>query len=72
MLGRLRSLFVRPAWAYRSVSMWHELRTVLHNRENTLVTVLVQTFTREEQEFAESIFNNWVSLSEGVEGMPFE
>ncbi|KAF9047100.1 hypothetical protein BDZ89DRAFT_1058168 [Hymenopellis radicata] len=60
-----RRVFIRAC-------MWHELRTVLHNRENTLVTVLVQTFTREEQEFAESIFNNWVSLSEGVEGMPFE
>ncbi|KAK0446743.1 hypothetical protein EV421DRAFT_2079379 [Armillaria borealis] len=60
-----RRVFIRAC-------MWHELRAVLHNRENTLVTVLVQNFAREEQEFAESVLGNWVSLGEGVEGMPFE
>lgn len=52
--------------------MWHELRVVLHNRENALLTLLVQTFAREEQEFAEVVVRNWVSLGEAVEGMPFE
>jgi sorting nexin-8 len=52
--------------------MWHELRVVLHNRENTLLTQTVQKFAYEEQAFAESVANNWVSLGEAVEGMPFE
>lgn len=52
--------------------MWHELRVVLHNRENALLTQLVQKFSREEQEFAENVVSNWVSLGEAVEGMPFE
>jgi sorting nexin-8 len=52
--------------------MWHELRVVLHNRENALLTQTVQTFAREEQDFMESVVNNWVSLGEAVEGMPFE
>lgn len=52
--------------------MWHELRVMLHNRENTLLTQTVQKFAREEQAFAESVVNNWGSLVEAVEGMPFE
>jgi sorting nexin-8 len=52
--------------------MWHELRVVLHNRENSLLTQAVQTFTREEQDFAENVVSNWVSLGEAVEAMPFE
>ena len=28
--------------------MWHELRVVLHNRENTLITQAVREFAREE------------------------
>lgn len=54
------------------ISMWHELRVVLHNRENTLTTSLVQTFAQEELDFAERVVNNWVSLQENVEGMPLE
>ena len=53
-------------------SMWHELRVVLHNRENTLPTLLVQAFAREETEFTESVLANWSALSEAVESMPLE
>ena len=53
-------------------SMWHELRVVLHNRENTLLTQLVQAFAREERDYAENVAANWASLVQGVEGMPFE
>lgn len=52
--------------------MWHELRVVLHNRENTLVTDTVKTFAREEREFADSVSINWGSLADGLEGMPYE
>jgi sorting nexin-8 len=52
--------------------MWHELRVVLHNRENTLLTLAVQTFAREEQDYAERVANNWMSLVEAVENMPLE
>jgi len=55
-----------------STSMWHEIRVVLHNRENTLLTLAVQIFAREEQEYAENVANNWASLVEAVEGMPLE
>ncbi|KAJ3982078.1 hypothetical protein F5890DRAFT_1556227 [Lentinula detonsa] len=60
-----RRVFIRAC-------VWHELRVILHNRENTLLTVMTQSFTREEQEYAEAVFNNWSSLSEAVEGMPFD
>jgi sorting nexin-8 len=52
--------------------MWHELRVVLHNHENSLLTQTVQSFAREEHEYAENVANNWMSLSEGVENMPYE
>lgn len=55
-----------------SNSMWHELRVILHNRENALLTQAVQNFAREEHEYAENVANNWMSLSEGVENMPYE
>ncbi|KAJ4469550.1 hypothetical protein J3R30DRAFT_3550973 [Lentinula aciculospora] len=60
-----RRVFIRAC-------LWHELRVILHNRENTLLTVLTQTFSREEQEYAEAVLNNWSSLTEAVEGMPFD
>ncbi|KAF9006173.1 hypothetical protein BDQ17DRAFT_1540764 [Cyathus striatus] len=60
-----RRVFIRAC-------MWHELRVILHNRENTLMTQTVQNFVREEQEFAERVLNNWISLGERVENMPFE
>jgi sorting nexin-8 len=52
--------------------MWHELRVVLHNRENTLLSQAVQSFAREEHEYSENVANNWESLVDAVEGMPFE
>lgn len=60
-----RRVFIRAC-------MWHELRVVLHNRENTLLTYLVQTFAGEEQEYAEGVAANWASLVEAVESMPLE
>lgn len=53
-------------------SMWHELRVVLHNRENTLVTQAVRDFAREESAFSEIVLNNWNSLADAVENMPYE
>lgn len=53
-------------------SMWHELRVILHNRENTLVTEAVQSFAREERDFAEGVMSNWGSLAENLENMPYE
>ena len=52
--------------------MWHELRVVLHNRENALLTQVVQSFAREEQDYADAVTANWASLAQAVEGMPFE
>ncbi|KAF8216506.1 hypothetical protein K438DRAFT_1657825 [Mycena galopus ATCC 62051] len=60
-----RRVFIRAC-------LWHELRVVLHNRENTLVTQIVQTFAREEQGFAENMTNTWASLAEAVSDMPYE
>lgn len=54
------------------ISLWHELRVVLHNRENALLTQAVQSFASEEQTFAENTSINWVSLGHAVESMPFE
>ncbi|KAG9313037.1 hypothetical protein JVU11DRAFT_6477 [Chiua virens] len=60
-----RRVFIRAC-------MWHELRVVLHNRENALLSKLAQTLAREEQAFADSILANWVSLGNLVDEMPFE
>ncbi|KAI6113058.1 hypothetical protein F5141DRAFT_1111325 [Pisolithus sp. B1] len=60
-----RRVFIRAC-------MWHELRVVLHNRENVLLSKLTQTFAREEQAFADRVLANWVSLGNAVEGMPLE
>lgn len=53
-------------------SMWHELRVVLHNRENTLITQAVREFARDESAFAELVANNWGSLVDAVADMPYE
>jgi sorting nexin-8 len=37
------------------ISPWHELHVVLHNRENTLLTQLVQSFAHEEQDYMEAV-----------------
>ncbi|EMD38933.1 hypothetical protein CERSUDRAFT_151694 [Gelatoporia subvermispora B] len=60
-----RRIFIRAC-------MWHELRVVLHNRENTLLTQTVRTFAREEHEFSEGVVTNWASLVDAVDGMPYE
>jgi len=60
-----RRVFIRAC-------IWHELRVILHNRENALLTQAVQSFAHEEHEYAENVANNWMSLSEGVENMPYE
>ncbi len=54
------------------VSLWHELRVILHNRENTLLTQAIQGFARKEHEYSENVENNWESLVDDVEEMPFE
>lgn len=57
---------------YWDDSMWHELRVVLHNRETTLLTQVVQSFAREERDYAQSVAANWAALVQAVESMPFE
>ena len=52
--------------------MWHELRVVLHNRENTLLTKTVREFAQEESTFAGAVAENWHSLDDAVENMPYE
>ncbi|KAF8524191.1 hypothetical protein JB92DRAFT_3081791 [Gautieria morchelliformis] len=52
--------------------MWHELRVVLHNRENTLLTQAVRAFVREEVDFVDGARANLGGLMEEVEGMPLE
>ena len=52
--------------------MWHELRVVLHNRENTLITQAVRSFAQEESAYAEASANIWNSLADAVENMPYE
>ena len=52
--------------------MWHELRVVLHNRENTLLTQTAQAFAREEARYADTVAQNWNALVDGLDGMPLE
>ncbi|KAF6761721.1 MVP1 domain-containing protein [Ephemerocybe angulata] len=60
-----RRVFIR-------VCLWHELRVVLHNRENTLVTQAVQNFAREERHYSENVSHIWKALEEATENMPYE
>jgi sorting nexin-8 len=60
-----RRVFIRA-------SMWHELRVVLHNKENALLSKLVQNLAHDEQAFTSSVLANWVSLGNAVEEMPYE
>jgi len=53
-------------------SMWHELRVVLHNRENALLTQSIQTFARDEAAYAESMTSRLHELSDSLENMPYE
>ena len=67
------SLPLRPVLTdMKRDSMWHELRVVLHNRENTLLTQIVRDFARDESAFAEVVSSTWSSLAEAVENMPYE
>ncbi|KAF8704769.1 PhoX homologous domain, present in p47phox and p40phox, partial [Rhizoctonia solani] len=52
--------------------MWHELRVVLHNRENALLSLAIQQFVREESEFSGRVHSTWTALSDEVENMPHE
>ena len=52
--------------------MWHELRVVLHNRENTLLTEAAKAFAREERDFSEGVTATWGRLVEALEPMPYE
>jgi sorting nexin-8 len=52
--------------------MWHELRVVLHNRENTLLTQAVRAFAREELDFMDAGRANLGELMDEVAGMPLE
>jgi sorting nexin-8 len=52
--------------------MWHELRVVLHNRENALVSKAIREFSREEASYSERVAQNWVALAENVDSMPLE
>ncbi|EIW79358.1 hypothetical protein CONPUDRAFT_127418 [Coniophora puteana RWD-64-598 SS2] len=60
-----RRVFIRAC-------MWHELRVVLHNRENALLSQAAQQFARDEQSFVENVLSNWTSLQDAVENMPYE
>ena len=52
--------------------MWYELRVVLHNRENTMLTLAAHSFARDEVDFTENALNNWISLQNSIENMPLE
>lgn len=70
-------MFMSPSFTFTHhstvfYSMWHELRVVLHNRENTLVTHAVKNLAREESAYSEGVAANWANLVDAVEGMPFE
>jgi len=45
---------------------------VLRNRENTLLTLLVQTWTVEERDYSEAVQGIWSTLVESVQNMPLE
>lgn len=52
--------------------MWHEMRVVLHNRENALLSQAIQVFAKEESAFAESALRVWESMTDSVVVMPME
>jgi sorting nexin-8 len=52
--------------------MWHELRVVLHNRQNTLVTQALRAFAGEERMFSELVAGNWSALDNALDDMPYE
>ncbi|KAG8742768.1 Sorting nexin mvp1 [Ceratobasidium sp. 414] len=68
--AQIHALFARRIFV--QYCMWHELRVVLHNRENTLLSLAVQNFAREESEFSGRTHTTWMALAEEVENMPYE
>lgn len=52
--------------------MWYELRVILHNRENTLVTRAIQTLIAQERDFVQTVLRNWETLADDIDAMPFE
>jgi sorting nexin-8 len=53
-------------------SMWSEMRVVLHNRENALLSQAMQAFAKEESAFTEEVLRVWESMTESVVAMPME
>ena len=43
---------------------------VLYNRENTLLSVALQNFAREERDYSGAVASNWAALTEEVRSMP--
>ncbi|ELU36145.1 hypothetical protein AG1IA_09825 [Rhizoctonia solani AG-1 IA] len=63
-----RRVFIQYCSLLRN-SMWHELRVVLHNRENALLSLAIQQFVREESEFSGRVHSTWTALSDEVESI---
>ncbi|KAF8315365.1 hypothetical protein DL93DRAFT_2166737 [Clavulina sp. PMI_390] len=60
-----RRVFIRYA-------MWHELRVVLYNRENTLIAVALQEFARLELAYTESVTSTWGVLVDELSTIALE
>lgn len=54
------------------VSLWNELRVVLHNRENTLLSQALKLFAKDEATFSDNLTSTWASMADAVENMPME
>ncbi|KAG8818633.1 Sorting nexin mvp1, partial [Serendipita sp. 399] len=52
--------------------LWHEFRVVFHNRENTLLSLALQTWTAQERDYCEATLGIWNAIVEGVQTMPYE
>jgi sorting nexin-8 len=52
--------------------MWNEMRVVLHNRENALLSQAIQAFAKEESAFTEEVLRVWESMTDTVAVMPME
>ncbi len=52
--------------------MWHEIRVVMHNRENAMLTQAIQILVREEAAYAGTTTEVWGLLARMVEPMPME
>ncbi|KAG8848407.1 Sorting nexin mvp1 [Serendipita sp. 411] len=52
--------------------LWHEFRVIFHNRENTLLSLALQTWTAQERDHCEATLRIWNAMVEGVQTMPYE